>query len=181
MKQFIWTRSWVVLLGLFVGLDACTTPQAEPDLPDNWPTYRPVYAPYSDIRKVETLEPQPLKRPGKIYIKDRFLFINELERGIHVVDNTDPAHPAPIAFISIPGNHDMAAKGNTLYADNAIDLVALDISNPHSVRLSKRIENSFTATYHPAERNVKFECPDPEKGYVVRWELATIQNAKCYR
>jgi hypothetical protein len=181
MKQIIWKRSWVFLLGLFIGLDACTPPETEPNLSDNRPTYRPVYASYSDIRKIETLEPQPLKRPGKIYIKDNFLFINELERGVHVVDNTDPTHPAPIAFISIPGNHDMAMKGDILYADNATDLVALDISNPHGVRISKRIENAFTAASYPTERNIRFECPDPDKGYVVRWELATIKNAKCYR
>src|SRR5689334_22499198 len=38
---------------------------------------------------------------GKIYIKGNLLFINEIDKGVHVIDNTDPLHPQQIAFLDI--------------------------------------------------------------------------------
>lgn len=35
-----------------------------------------------------------------------------------------------MGFIDIPGNEDLAVKGNVLYADLYTDLVCLDVSNP---------------------------------------------------
>ncbi|HHN47860.1 MAG TPA: hypothetical protein ENN08_02830, partial [Bacteroidales bacterium] len=53
-----------------------------------------------------------------------------MNQGIHVVDNSNPASPQIISFIAIPGNYDLAIRGNILFADSYIDLVALDISDP---------------------------------------------------
>ncbi len=104
----------------------------------------PVYMLRADLREaVKVSQARVLSEPGKIYAKDNFLFVNEINKGIHVIDNTNPASPQPINFIQIPGNVDMAVKENTLYADSYIDLVALDISNPHDVKLVKRVENIF--------------------------------------
>lgn len=91
-------------------------------------------------------EPQPLGKPGKIYIKDKYLFINELNKGIHVFDNRNPRAPRAISFINIPGNVDLAVKGNILYADSKMDLLAIDIANPEAVKITKRIANTFPGT-----------------------------------
>ena len=144
-------------------------------------TYRPVYLAFADARLVQTLGPQPLKMPGKIYVKDNYLLINEVGRGIHVVDNRDPAKPVRLSFISIPGNRELAIKDSILYADNALDIVALNIADPRNVKLVKRLENTFTSTDFPAERNIRFECPDPDRGIVIRWEKAAVSQADCYR
>ncbi|OIN59553.1 hypothetical protein [Arsenicibacter rosenii] len=143
--------------------------------------YRPVYASYEEVRQIQTLTPQPLKAPGKIYIKDKFLFINEIDKGIHVVDNSDPAKPVRISFIAIRGNRDIAVKDSILYADNAVDLVALNIANPRNVRVVKRVENSFPYPAYPPQTNVTFECADPAKGVVIGWEQAELVNPKCFR
>ncbi|CAN5304069.1 hypothetical protein BH23BAC1_BH23BAC1_22610 [soil metagenome] len=104
----------------------------------------PVYMLRADLKQaLKVSSPQGIQAPGKIYVKDHYLFINEVDKGIHVINNNDPANPQFISFIEIPGNIDLAVKNNILYADSYIDLVALDISNPQDVKLVKRVENIF--------------------------------------
>lgn len=106
--------------------------------------FEPVYTSTSELRTAfDILPPQPVQTPGKIYFMNNYLFINEPNEGIHIIDNTDPANPVNVSFINIPGNFDLAGKGNILYADSYIDLLALDISDVHNVREVKRVENVF--------------------------------------
>jgi hypothetical protein len=128
-------------------------------------TYEPVYMSYEELRSAVKSEPaQALKKPGKIYMKGNYIFINEIDKGIHIIDNTNPVSPQNIAFINIPGNIDIAAIGNVLYADSYIDLLTLDISNPSNVTVLKRTENAlpqriFTGGYYA----------DPSKGVAIEW------------
>lgn len=106
--------------------------------------YQPIYQSKDVVRlNVKSNSPQKVEKPGKIYIKDNYLFLNEVDKGIHVIDNSNPSAPNRIAFIDIPGNVDMAVKGNTLYADMYTDLLAIDITNPSNVVLKKGIDNVF--------------------------------------
>ena len=76
----------------------------------------PVYLSYDELRTSVTIEEgQEIIQPGKLYFKDNYIFINEYQTGIHVVDNNDPSDPQIIKFIEIPGNVDLAIKGNILY------------------------------------------------------------------
>ena len=86
---------------------------------------------------------QPIDHAGKIYIKDNYIYLNEVNRGIHIIDNSNNSHPVQVAFLSIPGNLDIAIKGNTLYADMYTDLLALDISNPRLAKLTGQVNNFF--------------------------------------
>ncbi len=92
---------------------------------------------------LKTFPAQELENPGKIYVKDNYLFINEVKKGIHVIDNTNPSSPKAISFIQILGNIDIAVKDNILYADSYTDFVALDISNPKDVKEVSRTESVF--------------------------------------
>lgn len=163
-----------------LSLLACET-NFDTDTPRTVQGLRPVYASYTEIRTIKTLAPQPLKSPGKIYIKGRYLFINEQGQGVHVLDNSDPAHPVKLSFIAIPGNVDMAVKDNVLYVDNAVDLVALDISDPKQITVLKRVKDAYPYPSYPQQRGVQFECSDPDKGIAIRWESAMLTNPKCYR
>ncbi|HTQ64964.1 MAG TPA: hypothetical protein VMI12_09205 [Puia sp.] len=80
---------------------------------------------------------------GKMYIQGNYIFLNEKDKGIHIIDNSVPSKPRNIAFINIPGNEDMAIKGSVLYADVYCDLVAFDISNPQNVIAKKFLTNIF--------------------------------------
>ncbi|GAB3781966.1 hypothetical protein GCM10028818_36860 [Spirosoma horti] len=168
----------LLIIGLF--LDSCGRPYTPP-VPTKGDIYRPIYAAYSAMRDVQTLAPQPLRRVGKIYTKDQYLFINEVGSGIHILDNSKPETPVQVAFIRILGNQEIAIKDSILYADNVTDLVALNIADPLNVRLVKRIENAFEYAAYPLATNVRFECPDRDRGVVVGWEIAAIENPQCYR
>ncbi len=141
--------------------------------------YEPVYLSYQDLRKpIQSSPPDTLQKPGKIYVKDQLIFINEYLKGIHVIDNTDPAHPVPVAFIAIPGNVDMAVRNNILYADSYMDLVALDISDPHHIMEKGRAKNIFpyilpaTDGKYPID-NLKV---DQDKGVVIRWKAQKVRR-----
>ena len=106
--------------------------------------YEPVYQTTEEIRSsFSIMPPQTMESSGKIYLKGNLLFINEPNKGIHIIDNTDKRNPVSVSFINIPGNFDMAAKGNYLYADSFIDLLVIDISDVNNVQLTQRIENVF--------------------------------------
>jgi hypothetical protein len=104
----------------------------------------PVFKDLVELRAaVKSEAPRNIEQAGKIYLYGNYIFLNELNKGIHIIDNSNPAAPSKFAFINIPGNVDMAVKGNILYADSYFDLVALDISDPHHVTESKRLEFVF--------------------------------------
>lgn len=106
--------------------------------------YTPVSIALLEIRSsVKTESPHELVRPGKIYTKDNYLFINEIKTGIHVIDNSDPSNPKFVAFINIPGNGDLSVRNNILYADSYTDLVAIDISDPANAKEVSRVPNVF--------------------------------------
>src|SRR5690606_30528234 len=106
--------------------------------------YMPVYQGIDEFRaSVKSEAPREIEHPGKIYLYGHYIFLNELNKGIHIIDNSNPAAPDKLAFINIPGYVDMAAIDYILYADSYIDLVALDIRDPRTVKISKRLENIF--------------------------------------
>lgn len=126
--------------------------------------YQPVYKTTQEVRNnIRSNAAQPIEHPGKIYIKGQYIFLNDIDKGIHVIDNSNPSQPQNIAFIDIPGNMDIAVKGNILYADLYTDLVAIDISNPRQVILKKIVESIFPERYYGVFR------ADSSK-VIARWE-----------
>lgn len=146
--------------------------------------YKPVYVPKDEAKVIKVLPPQEVTTQGKIYVKGNYIFIGDVNLGIHVVDNTDPRNPKKIAFIRIYGNHDIAIKDNILYADNIDDLVAMDISDIQNPVVVKRIEKVYKLPNQRYPEDLAFhtwfECPDPSKGLVVGWIPATLQSPKCF-
>lgn len=143
--------------------------------------YKPVYMTYEEITDVQNMSAKSIENAGKIYVYDNYLFVNERFEGIHIIDNTDPRNPQNMAFIKIPGNVDIAVKGNILYADNVTDLLTFDINNLNDIKLKNRIEDAFPVNNFPPQTNVYFECADPSKGIVTSWERTTVENPKCRR
>lgn len=131
----------ITLLGLSVLLEGCTD---KCEITNEYTYYEPVYTTIEEIREsVSLLSPQPVHAVGKIYFKDGIMFVNEPGKGIHIINNHDPANPIPLSFLKIPGNYDLAIKGNTLYADSFVDLVAFDVSNITSIHEVNRLEGVF--------------------------------------
>lgn len=106
--------------------------------------YQPVYKTTAQVKAdIKSNAPKEVENPGKIVMLGRYIFLNEVDKGIHVIDNNNPSSPKNVAFIDIPGNMDLAVKGNSLYADLYTDLVTLDISNPLNVVVKKYNEGVF--------------------------------------
>jgi hypothetical protein len=132
----------------------------------------PVYMSYAEMRLAVDVEaPQTLSQPGKIYIRENFIFINENFKGVHIIDNTDPSSPSVAGFINIPGNVDMAVVDNYLYADSYTDLVVLDISDLTDIREADRLEDIFPyAVPETGDVSMMVGMVDPAKGVVIGWE-----------
>jgi hypothetical protein len=106
--------------------------------------YTPVYQSKQEAYANIKLNPaQAIKNPGKIFLYGNYIFLNEIDKGVHIIDNSNPAAPQVKGFINIPGNLDIAVKGNTLYADLYTDLVVVDIANPLQARFVKFVSNQF--------------------------------------
>ncbi|MEO6456336.1 MAG: hypothetical protein ABIN97_19825 [Ginsengibacter sp.] len=106
--------------------------------------YNPVYKTTAEVRaNIKSNPSRDVQNPGKLYILGKYIFLNEIDKGIHIIDNSNPSSPKNVAFIDVPGNVDMAVKGNTLYADLYSDLVTIDITNPLNIVVKKYNEGVF--------------------------------------
>lgn len=132
--------------------------------------FEPIYQTEAQIRqKVTTESPRALKNPGKIYVYGDYLLVNELNEGIHIINNKDPRNPINLSFVNIPGNVDMAVRNNTLYADRFIDLIALNISNPTQPIVTNIVENCFPSLGF-----------DQTRGHIIGYrEVEVTQDAPC--
>jgi len=137
--------------------------------------YNPVFMLRSEMEKNVKLEgPKTILNPGKIYLKDHFIFINEKYRGIHVIDNTNPEDPTNVAFINVDGCIDIAMKNNVLYADNAVDLIAIKLDEHMTeIEVTERIKNTFPEPVSPEGRELtwKERQAAPEDAILVRWDM----------
>ena len=137
--------------------------------------YIPVYETLSQLQaKIKSANPIAVENPGKIVVLGDYIFLNEIEKGIHIIDNHDPASPKNIAFIEIPGNADLALKGNTLYADSYSDMITLDISDPLKVVLKKYTENVLPIPYYASQLN--YNAANKISGWIKR---DTTVSANC--
>ncbi len=141
--------------------------------------YEPVYISFADLRTpIVASSPDTLQKPGKIYVKGEIIFINEYLKGIHVINNSDPEHPQPIAFIEVPGNTEMAVRNNILYVNNYVDLVALDITDPAHTHEAGRLKDVFPYVLPPndGKYEVDWQSVDQSKGIVVGWEAKKVSR-----
>ncbi len=137
--------------------------------------YKPVFMNRADLEAgVRFAGPRPLEQSGKIYVKDDYLFINEKYKGIHIYDNVNPEEPENIGFLQIDGCIDMAIKGNILYADNAVDLIAIKFNSDYTgISVTERIKNVFPEIMDPDGNGLSYreELARPQNSILVRWDL----------
>ena len=129
-----------------------------------------------------------------------YIFLNEVNKGVHIIDNTNPVNPVIKSFINIPGNVDIAVKGSTLYADLYTDLVVVDITDPLNATLKKVVTKVFPERVYAAgfvydstkvivgwtERKIKetIDQPPAGRGWIRRDVFFGIQFffvGRCYK
>ncbi len=140
--------------------DTCTRTQ-------EYTAFEPVYKLLEDMRvPVKYESPTALTNTGKIFYYNGYLFVNELNTGIHIFDNTDPSNPKNIGFLNIPGNLDMAVHDHYLYADSYLDLVTIDIANPQAPVEAERVNDVFQSFYAYSDHI----------GYLVEYRPTTVKQ-----
>jgi hypothetical protein len=139
MKKFLSTAIGIIAMFIIIlALQGCL----KDTIRETYRVYIPVYKSLTEVRADMKSSPaQPLKNTGKLNLFGNYIFLNELNKGIHVIDNSNPGSPKNIAFINIPNNIDLSVKGNYLYADSYSDIVVFDISNPTQVKPVKFLNN----------------------------------------
>ena len=112
----------------------------------------PVYKTLEEVHAGTAVkeDPRELKNPGQIYYYNNTMFIVEKGEGLHVIDNANPSAPSNVAFITIPGNQDIAIKNGILYANSYIDLLAIDLQN---YQVAGRLENVFQPLWSDISNN----------------------------
>ena len=143
--------------------------------------YDPIYLGHDQIRvDIVSQAARDLKNPGNIYSYQDYLLINEVREGIHVFDNSDPENPINLAFIAIPGNVDMAIQNDILFADNYMDVISIDITDPLNPVLKDRQEDvyanyyfyegrGFQVGYRETDRTEEVDCNSPNWGNQWFW------------
>lgn len=171
-------------LAIAVTLGSCRPDVWEPEI-GQIEGLKPVYAQAEGWDNVTSEEPRAIKKLGKIYHKDNFIYVVEQLQGIHVIDNSEPTSPVAVKFIQVPGCRDIAMKGDYLYTDNVTDLVVLDVADLEQINVVNRIPDLYDEVQQSypefAQTNTYFECVDASKGIVVDWEVATLTNPKCQK
>ena len=124
---------------------------------------------------VEITSPIPIIESGKIYVYNNLILVNDKNKGIHIIDNSNPENPQKIACIKIKANNDMEIKGDYLYADSLMDLVVFDISDINNIRETTRLKDVFPAYVTlPIDENLVVDYGD--YGYnpneiIVNWNI----------
>ncbi len=166
MKKYITISANIFLLSIYsILFSGCLKDKVSCKHPYSYTYYKPLYKTTGEVRaNIKSNAPRQIQNPGKIFIIGNYIFLNEVDKGIHVIDNANPSSPKNIAFIDIPGNEDLALKGNTLYADLYTDLVTLDVSNPANVVVKQYNDGVF-----PDRSYANGFAPDSSK-VIVDWE-----------
>lgn len=138
MKKLLCFKTLAFVVSAMLLLQGCM----KDDCRRTYRYYVPIYKSLTETRAdMKSTAPKALERTGKLNIYGNYIFLNEVGKGIHVIDNANPSAPKNIGFINIPANVDLAVKGNYLYADSYSDIVVFDISNPTNVSPVKFMNN----------------------------------------
>ncbi|MDR2129810.1 MAG: hypothetical protein LBP56_01350 [Odoribacteraceae bacterium] len=136
-------------------------------------TYTPVFMERAELEKSVFYQAgaRDLVNPGKLYYKSPYIYVNEKYKGVHVINNTTPTAPVSEGFIVAPGCIDMAIKGDILYLDNAVDLVAFNLSTK---QVTERVKAIFPEPLSPDG----YACytKRPENFVLVGWKKVTKNN-----
>lgn len=167
-------------IGFAVCLAECTPNDRLGD--DNGSAWVPVYMQPTEKDNISIAGARTTENPGKIYVWDHYIFQNDQNKGIHIIDNADRSNPQKVAFLNIPFNTEFAVRGNYIYANNVNDLIVIDIRDVLHPAVTKRIDNAFpyVSQKYP-NHSGRFVCPDPARGVVVNWELQDVKSANCRR
>jgi hypothetical protein len=137
----------------------------------------PVYQSLESFRSqgVQMQPAQALVRPGKICFYRHYLLVNEVMKGIHFYDNSNPSAPVSMGFLPVLANADMTVDNDILYVDNYSDLLLINISDIANPVLLQRVNDVFDFTAYRLLEGYDQAYPlvavDATQGIVTRFEV----------
>lgn len=136
----------------------------------------PITVSIAELREsIEVQSPKSIVQSGKIYAYQQYIFVNDVDKGVHVIDNRNPSQPTMINFLNIPLNRDVSVKGNYLYADSGRDLVVFDISQITNIQfvghVANVLENYQTVDYPEEITLYNWLDYDPNEEIIIGWDI----------
>lgn len=173
---------FLITISIF-GCDTRNAPE-----PVSMEAWVPVYTSNTAAFKSINITPaRPTVNAGKIFTVGNIIYQVEQDSGIHIINYANPSAPQKIGFIRSFLCKEVTVKNGLIYTNNFSDLVVIDASNSSNIREIARTANVFPelALQYPPKadpfQTVYFECPDPQKGIIIRWEKKNINDPKCWR
>lgn len=113
-------KKWLVILVLLVVTTASQT---------TYVYYTPILMERADLEASIQLfnTPKPIANPGKLCLYKNWVLLVENHKGVHLIDNSDPANPVRKAFLTVPGCMEVAVHNDVFYVNNAVDLVGVKV------------------------------------------------------
>ncbi len=150
--------------------------------PANWWTniyYTPLYQSKEVFQKRirSYTEDVELLNPGKLMVYKNWKFVTDVNRGVHIYNDTDPSNPVKVAFINVPGILDIALKNHTLYVNAYSALVAIDIEDPNKAFMTEFIPNAFPPVY----QSWMGTYMDSLGNVAVAWQADSVHSCWGYR
>ena len=115
---------------------------------------------------------RPMENTGTIFVWGRYLFVNEFQKGIHIIDNQEPENPIITGFLDIPGNTHFTIRNDILYANKMEDLLVIDVSDVNQPKQVNRLKGLFQlnraqtthegiiAYYEKTNETLEVDCND---------------------
>ncbi|PXY42517.1 hypothetical protein DMB65_00370 [Flavobacterium cheongpyeongense] len=160
-------KKTLLLLLIACSVISCLRLENNETLEEN--QYKPVLVQRSVFEKSIVLEnAQTITKSGKIYIKGDLMFINDVNKGFHVYDYSDPKNPVPLQFIKVPGATDLAIIDDIIYINQAVDLVALTYNaTTKKIKITNRNKNVFPQKKSPNG----FSGNHKENEIIIDWKV----------
>ncbi len=154
---------WVVLLA---GVWMLTSSDIMPEQYGGWTPY---FMQRADLEKSVKMASgaREMVDPGKLWIAGDKIYVVERYKGVHIIDNSDPANPRTTGFLIAPGCMDVALKGDVIYLDNAVDLVAFNLATGAE---TSRLKNYFPMPASPIGDRY---YGNPDGMILVGWKQVT--------
>ena len=107
----------------------------------------------------------------KIVLNDKYLFVGEKMKGIHVYKKTDAYQTSPLCFIECKSLKAFDVKEDMLYCNNFIDLLAVDVGNPLQAKIIHR-ERDFFNRYSYFRNN--FPVTKTDRMYIIGYKQVIL-------
>lgn len=190
-------KTYLRLLGLLLPalvLTSCLEETCDAQL--TFIGYEPVVVSEVEFR-VDIAATDPLAEvcePSGFYIYDQYLMVVDRNKGLHIIDNSEPTAPNPVSFLPVGGAVGLAVRNNILYINNYTDLLAFDLSSPRAPQMISRTEDVFQpygiftndlgnqgliVDYIETEQVRFIDCTDPRGRSNVFWDgdIAFVNRA----